>query len=372
MFGSNMGYTGNAKHLFIYVNENFAGSIEAYWITDKKSECAGLKNLGIPVAYKWSLKGIILALTAKVYFYNSYVSDINEYTFGNTVRFNLWHGVALKHIERTKKNPDKKYVTKNPFVKFRYFRFLIKPTYVLTSSPAQTELFSHSFAVSKMQCIEGTYPRNEILKYEASELRRYIEKNEYNPQILMLFDILKEFDRRFIYMPTWRDSGRNFLDQIGLDLLKLNNTLKKINGCFLLKLHPATNISVNVNELSNIILVNNEIDIYPLLPLTDCLVTDYSSIFFDYVLTSKQVIFYIPDLKEYASGDRDFAFSFEESIEGETVFNFEDLLTTICEPSPSSINSILPYYNPRFWSPKLRGNDELINFISSSINLFLK
>lgn len=369
LFGSNMGYTGNAKHLYIYVNENYKNKLRPYWISDSKYEINKLKSLGLPTAYKWSVKGLYLALRAKVFLYNSYISDVNEYAFGNVVRFNLWHGVALKHIERTKKNPDKKYVTKNPFVKFRYFRFLIKPTYVLTSSPVQTELFSRSFAVHHSQCVECTYPRNEILKLELPELRSYINRNEYNPQIKMLFDKINEYDNRFIYMPTWRDSGRNFLEQIGLDLVKLDNTLREIKGCLLIKLHPATKLNVDANKLTNIILLNRNIDIYPLLPLTDCLITDYSSIYFDYVLMKmKQIIFYIPDYEEYISSDRDFAFPFEESIEGKKVFNFDELIQFIKEFNNSRNNSPSPYNNKKFWDPKLNGNKELVNYIVTAIS----
>lgn len=369
-FGSNMGYTGNAKHLFIYVNENYNGKIKPCWITDKKQELENLKSLGKPVAYKWSLKGMLFALTAKVYFYNSYVSDINEYTFGNVIRFNLWHGVALKHIERTKKIPDKKYISKNPFIKFRFFRFLIRPSYVLTSSPTQSELFARSFAVNEKQCVEGTYPRNEILQFEKEKLREYISRNEYDDKILKLFDSMEKFQHRIIYMPTWRDSGRNFLKQIGLDLEKLDKTLQDINGCLILKLHPATNLDIDMSKLSNVIMLDNNIDIYPLLPLTDCLLTDYSSIYFDYVLMNhKRIIFYIPDLEEYTSGDRDFAFPFASSIEGERIFDFESLISALKNWDNCNEKTTNGYSNKAFWDPAIKGNDNLIKFISEKINL---
>ncbi len=369
-FGSNMGYTGNAKHLFIYVNENYDGKIKPCWITDKKQELENLKSLGRPVAYKWSLKGIFFALTSKVYFYNSYVSDINEYTFGNVIRFNLWHGVALKHIERTKKIPDKKYITKNPLIKFRFFRFLIRPSYVLTSSPTQSELFARSFAVNKDQCVEGTYPRNEILQFKKEKLREYISRNESDDKILKLFNTMEEFQHRIIYMPTWRDSGRNFLKQIGLNLEKLDETLQEINGCLILKLHPATKLDIDISKLSNIIMLDNNIDIYPLLPLTDCLLTDYSSIYFDYVLMNgKRIIFYIPDFEEYTSGDRDFAFPFASSIEGERIFDFESLIASLKDWGNYTEETSKQYANKVFWDPEIKGNDNLIKFISEKINL---
>ncbi|MBD5280663.1 MAG: hypothetical protein HDS35_08990 [Bacteroides sp.] len=371
LFGSNMGYTGNAKYLFLHIYSNYKDKIKAYWITDKKEEKENLQSLGLPVAYKWSLRGIIYSLQAKLYLFNSYVSDINEYTFGNVVRFNLWHGVALKHIERTKKNPEKKYTTRNPFIKFRYFRFLVRPSYVLSSSPIQTELFAKSFGVSEDRCVEGTYPRNEILKLDKRDLQKFIDRYEYSTGLPDIVEKIETYDHCIIYMPTWRDSGRNFLDQIELDLIRLNSSLKKINGCMLFKLHPATKLNVNLDNLTNIILLDTGIDIYPLLPWTDCLVTDYSSIYFDYVLMeNKKIILYIPDIKEYTTGDRDFAFPFEESVDGEKIYSFEKLLTSL-ETLGKKDTGIDRKKLKKFWDPKLVGNDQIVRFVSEKINLQL-
>ncbi len=370
-FGSNMGYTGNAKHLYIFVNDSYKGTIAPVWITDKRAEYDNLKRIGMPVAYKWSVKGVFIALTSKVYFYNSYVSDINEYTFGNVVRVNLWHGVALKHIERTKSKPDKKYITKNPFIKLRYFRFLIKPTYVLSSSPTETELFARSFAVDKDKCIEGTYPRNEILRMDSLELYDYIKKNEYDNSVIELLDRIERYEHRIIYMPTWRDSGRNFLEQIGLDLNILNDTLKAINGCMIFKLHPATKLNVDLSLLSNIIMIGSNMDIYPILPYTDCLLTDYSSIYFDYILMkNKRIILYIPDFKEYTSGDRDFAFPFEESVDGEKIYSFDKLIRSL-NPWTQTFTTVNYELLKKFWDPSFNGNDALVGFIANRIKLNL-
>lgn len=372
VFGSNMGYTGNAKHLFIHTYENYKEDIKVCWITDKKDEVKQLNSIGKPVAYKWSLKGILHCLTAKVYFYNSYVSDINEYTFGNVIRFNLWHGVALKHIERTKKKPDNKYISKNPLIKFRYFRFLIKPTFVLTSSPMETELFARSFAVRQDQCIESVYPRNEVLKMGLSDIKRYVEQNEFSPELKFIIDKVEGYDHCIIYMPTWRDSGRNFLEEIDLDLHKLNEVLKEINGWMLFKLHPATKLDIDLNCLTNITLLDSKVDIYPLLPLTDCLLTDYSSIYFDYALMKdKKIIVYIPDYEEYTRGDRDFAFPFEESVNGEKIYNFNDLIRSLQVWDNSEFNQDKILLK-KFWDPKIKSNDELICFVSKSINLQLE
>lgn len=367
IFGSNMGYTGNAKHLFIHVLENKVKDIEAYWITDKKQDVAKLKSIGMPVEYKWSLSGLYNCLTSKVYLYNSYVSDINEYTFGNVCKFNLWHGIGLKHIERTKKNPEKKYVTHNPLVKFRYFRFLIKPNLVLSPSPLETDLFAPSFGVEKSQCVESTYPRNEVLNYDKKFIKEYIDRYEFDKTILDLIHNIEKYDHRIIYMPTWRDSGRNFLEQIGFDLSALDKTLREINGCLIFKLHPATQISVDSINLKNIFVLKNNIDIYPVLPFTDCLITDYSSIYFDYILMrEKRVILFIPDYEEYTRGDRDFAFPFDESVEGEKIYNFKDLLESLLIWNPAVFNSHDRIIR-KFWDPKLKGNDELIAFVKKKI-----
>ena len=84
-------------------------------------------------------------------------------------------------------------------------------------------------------------------------------------------------------MPTWRDSQRNIFTQ-SMDLDKLNAILAAKNEMLILKPHANVRLSDNMHSLSNIMLANPKMDIYPVLPYTHVLITDYSSILYDWLL----------------------------------------------------------------------------------------
>jgi len=72
-------------------------------------------------------------------------------------------------------------------------------------------------------------------------------------------------------------------------------------------------------------LYDSSSDIYPLLPLTDCIITDYSSIYFDYLLINKPVIFFPYDYKKYIEYDRDLIFDYDTMTPGPKCYTQQEL-----------------------------------------------
>ena len=108
-------------------------------------------------------------------------------------------------------------------------------------------------------------------------------------------------------------------------------------------------------------------DIYPILPFTHCLITDYSSIYYDYILQkNKDVIFYIPDYREYIGSVRDFAFDFNECTIGEKVFSFEELLSIIS--SQRTIVSNQDRIMQMFWTHCDDSAEDLFQKIVEKVN----
>ena len=84
-----------------------------------------------------------------------------------------------------------------------------------------------------------------------------------------------------------------------------------------------------MQSLSNIILADSKMDIYPVLPYTHVLITDYSSILYDWLLMEgKDVILYLYDYEEYVK-ERDFYYPFDENVTGCRVESFEELCKVI-------------------------------------------
>lgn len=253
---------------------------------------------------------------------------------GGAVCINLWHGVGLKRIEfNTVSGPlADRYINhcfKEVFFHPESFR---RPDYLLTSAPLQTSMFAKAFRIPESRCLEYGYPRNAILSAPKSGIQNFI--NRYEPEsTARLLDEFGKFAKVYIYMPTWRDSQREIFVQ-NLDLQKLNEALSAKGELLLLKPHANTIVKDNISNCSNIRLIDSKSDVYSLLPFTDVLITDYSSILYDYILMpGKSVLLYLYDYAEYVK-ERDFYYPFDENVIGERAHNSEELIAAILKGVP--------------------------------------
>lgn len=121
--GSENGFVGNCK--FFLLDENIKSiDKEIYWISSSKKDLERIRKAYSKVYYRWSLKGVYHSLTAKVYIYSHYPSDINFWTSGGAKTVNLWHGVGIKNIEfktsvgNAGRIFNEKYISENLFASF--------------------------------------------------------------------------------------------------------------------------------------------------------------------------------------------------------------------------------------------------------------
>lgn len=102
------------------------------------------------------------------------------------------------------------------------------------------------------------------------------------------------------------------------------------NDVFIIKMHPFIQNKINIKEeyANKIVDLTNYKDINELLLITDLLITDYSSVIFEYSFMEKPIIFYVPDLEEYNNG-RSFFYDYDEYMYGITAKTEEELITSI-------------------------------------------
>lgn len=126
-------------------------------------------------------------------------------------------------------------------------------------------------------------------------------------------------------MPTWRSHNKNSFIDSGINLDKLNTLLIEKNEIFFIKLHPQT-INYKTKNYSNILFLENNIDIYSILPFIDILITDYSSIYYDFMLLKdKKVILYPYDLSDYMNINKDFAFDYDSYMPAIRAYSYLEL-----------------------------------------------
>lgn len=364
-FGSSRGsFNDNAKYLFLYTAQH-CPDIDVAWVSLSRDTVRLVRSYGFKAYSVFSLAGVWHALTSRYWFFNSYTSDIMFCLSGRAVCFNLWHGLAIKRIEYNITSGDLAglYAKTDFGMMFTHPQVFRKPNYLLSSSSSQTGQFSTAFRVPTERCKEFGYPRCHILLCDDEERMHHI--NHFEPQSTVdLVARLHQYNKVYIYMPTWRDSQRTVFTQ-SMDLARLNQVLAEHNELLLLKPHSNVEVDATMLNFSNIVFVDGKADVYPILPYTDVLITDYSSVLYDYLLMDgKGVILYLYDLEEYEAG-RSFIFPFFENVTGTRVNDFDALLNCIDSHDFAMNEAERKAINDRFWgdSATYNANQKILDFI---------
>lgn len=361
LVGNARGFNNNTKYFFIHAKEVLQMK-DCYWICKNKRYRTEIQQLGYKAYHPWSLVGLYHLLTAKVYVYDSHISALNFWTSGRVKKVNLWHGVGIKNIEY--KVQIKNEEQENWLNYLRRPVNYVHPDLFLSTSPMMTKHFAECFRIPEIRCIESEYPRCAIFKKTQEELLSFISTYE-NKETQKLAERLNEASRSYIYMPTWREGNDDFLKKAGFDLQAMENVLKEKNELFLFKLHPFTRITVDTSTYKHILFIDNKMDIYPLLPFTDVLVTDYSSIYYDYLLMpNKEILLFPFDYKEFIASEHDLAFDFDEYTPGARVYTFTDMLEAI-RSGQHFINDKKQWIMDVFW--KSNRMEDLYQAISSRL-----
>lgn len=251
-------FSGNVKALLLEENSPL---IRKLFIGKTYSVVENVRLYGIEAHWKYSIKGIWYCLRAGNYVYSSYPSDINYWLSGGAKYINVWHGTPWKMIEQDVETGY--YALRN---KYRFlFSMLapylfVKPDILLTSSKYERKCFSSAFRVENERFILAFPPRlTQLVKHLSQDNERS-------------FNIL--------YAPTWRDD-QSFLINEYFDFTRLNILLQEKASILYIKLHPSDKAEV-ANEYSHIKVVAKEKDIYELVKECELLITDYSSMLFEY------------------------------------------------------------------------------------------
>ncbi len=337
LFGSTFGrrFADNPRYFYLYANQyEKQNGIRPIWMSHNKDIVEMLQEKGYEAYYNHSLKGIWYCLRGKVYIFDNYSKDISFWFSGRTKKINLWHGIPLKKIQAdnifdTVRHP------KNKWEKFKAFPRRLsdeKPShYVLTTSDFLVPIFSSAFR-TKNVLVSG-YPRNDRLI--SDKIKNVLTSGEERDRKAIEEQVNVCGKKMVYYMPTFRDSETKFFEAV--NLTKFRGFLNINNILFCAKLHPKSKLKKQFDEIAgeNIFVINADSDPYVFLEMADVLVTDYSSIYFDFLLADKPIVFFNYDLKDYLENSRELYFDYDEYTPGEkadTQEMFEKALIKACNP----------------------------------------
>lgn len=312
----------NAKYLYLKYVMNGERCI---WITHKVDEINYFRSLNLEAYKRNSFKGIYHALTSKIFVFTHGISNINIWAARGAILVNLFHGLPLKKISKDDNKHKTSFWLKYicPSTQLPYHLQLSTTDYI-------SGIFKHAFNLLPNACVNSVYPRNQFMYMTKDEIIDFL-KSVKDYTSLSFIRKIRDYDRVYIYMPTWRDSEVDFIQRANFDCNKLNAALKKNNAIFIFKLHPYTKLDKadEISKYSNLLFVDSEVGLYPILPFTDVLVTDYSSVYLDYILMKeKSIMLFQYDIKEYIAKERDLYIDVTK-LPGLKYFSFDDMLSGI-------------------------------------------
>lgn len=329
VFGSTFGrrFAENPRYLYLYLCQNHPEEIRCIWITHKQEIVDFLTEKGYEAYCCHSPKGIWYSLRAGVYIFDNYSKDIDFWLSGGALKVNLWHGSGNKKTNHDNLF-DKVRHPKNKWEKWKtWLRRLSdeKPShYTLATSEAMAEIYTSAFAADRSHILVDGQPRNDILlSYEECKIKNLLTKEEER-----LKQQIQEWKKENVligYLPTFRDSEKLFFDV--MDLSAFNEYLRAHNYFFLTKLHPKSKLKAVFEEISysNIANAEAEIDLYSFLGEVDLLVTDYSSVYTDFMLLNRPVVAFQFDEAEYTSDTRDYYIDQDTYMPERKAFTMQEL-----------------------------------------------
>ncbi|MGN0613546.1 MAG: CDP-glycerol glycerophosphotransferase family protein [Porcipelethomonas sp.] len=331
----------NGRYIFLYSNLGFRDNVRA--VFDHLIEHGYNKKYKIIVSindwekYAETNEKNVKYISNTRGLFSFFRSKYCYYCFGkypvkpskNQVVFNLWHGMPLKRVGNMVKGHEK--------TSYNYF------THLLCTSEFFRDIMKKSFNASDKQIFICGQPRTDEMLAPIPAEDEMTAKAE-----LLGYD--NRFSKMILWLPTFREDSGTELDILSeVQLAKLDKMLGESGWAMLVKLHPLSSAEPHkCGNYEHISIIGNEeledalIGFYPLIGMSSCLITDYSSVYFDYMLLDRPIGFAISDIESYGSGR---GFVFDDPLTmmpGDIIRNGDEFL--------------------RFVSRIIEGKDDFVNY----------
>lgn len=297
---------------------------DEFMFLTEKTNCKGKKNT-IVIPYNKKEYAEYMA-TAKYWITNSRIPRQITKKDGH-VYIQCWHGTPLKRLGYDIAVGDNASHTSAELNKM-YSDDSSKYSYMVSPSPFATEKFISAFDIKNHDVVHTVgYPRNDFLfsytekDVEAIKQKLIMDQLSRDSAFKDIENIKRtnniDFSKKIIlYAPTWRDNqhqvGQGYTYKLEIDF----DRLKEKYGdeyIILFRAHYFISNSIDLTPYEGFVFdVSSYDDISELYVVSDILITDYSSVFFDYANLRRPMLFYMYDYEEYKGNMRDFYFDLEE------------------------------------------------------------
>lgn len=277
----NTEFNHNSKWLFFYFLENVDNYEIRFVVNDHHQREELTRCYGQYFITNTKFSDIFYILSSSIWFTSSLETPIGGFfhSFRRKV-FHLGHGIPIKSIGLSEKK-------RRNFKKVYYFFVRTNFSYFISTSSIFDSVWKGFLNVPESKVIRGGQPRNDILFVNNSH-NNYFSDNKKN----------------ILYAPTWRPYSETLIfpfTDFSADDLEV--FLKELNAVIYLRLHPnfEENIPDYISNIDGVIVLKKEhvSDINELLGEVDLLITDYSSIYADFLLLNRPIMFIPYDFDVY-------------------------------------------------------------------------
>ncbi len=261
----------------------------------------------------------------------------------NQIYIQTWHGTPLKRLANDMKVVRMPGTTTANYKK-NFYAETSRWDYLVSPNRYSTNIFKTAFWMDEKRTWEIGYPRNDVLVNRSND-------QEYINQIKKDLN-LPEGKKVIMYAPTWRDDEFVKKGQYLFDLkINLENLQKELGEDYviLLRMHYLIANALDLNGYEDFAIdVSNYSDISELYLISDALITDYSSVMFDFGILKRPQYFFAYDIEKYDKGLRGFYMDYMNDLPGEIItdeFNLAEELKNIDGHKEKYKEKIEKFYN---------------------------
>lgn len=260
----------------------------------------------------------------------------------NQIYIQTWHGTPLKRLANDMKVVRMPGTTTANYKK-NFYAETTRWDYLVSPNRYSSNIFKTAFWMDEERTWEIGYPRNDVLVNRSND-------QEYINQIKKDLN-LPEDKKVIMYAPTWRDDEFVKKGQYLFDLkINLENLQKELgeNYVILLRMHYLIANALDLNGYEDFAIdVSNYSDISELYLISDALITDYSSVMFDFGILKRPQYFFAYDIEKYDKGLRGFYMDYMNDLPGEIItdeFKLAEELKNIDEHKEKYKDKIEKFY----------------------------
>lgn len=324
------GYSDNPKYIYEYMqqskmNYKFIWSLEE--TTKIPYNPKQVKRLSLSYYYYLA--------RSKYWVINSRLPNyIDKGT--NSIYLQTWHGTPLKRLAG---DMDDVHMpgTNAATYKRNFYNETQKWDYLISPNNYSTKIFKSAFWFDKNMLNIG-YPRNDLLYNKDNEIDIKNIKTKMN---------LPTDKKVILYAPTWRDDEFYAKGQYKFNLkLDLEQLQKKLGDEYIviLRMHYFIASKMDISAYKDFAYdMSHYNDIGELYLISDLLITDYSSVFFDYANLKRPILFFTYDIEKYRNTLRGFYIDMEKEVPGPLVKTTDEIINTI-----KNIDNLNDQYRERY------------------------